>query len=126
MKKLPVLLASLTVLLLTGCAAIDKATTSEATLLDKAEFATGINASQLSVVPGSVQGTFDSVEYKVQTKKGQIYRCYYTSMVAVKSDAICTAISDDGAPVANKKKNQKNNKSSDQDCNALLRAAGRC
>lgn len=141
MKHTLTLLCAAALLSLTGCAAIDKATTSEATLLDKAELATGIEASQLSVVPGSVQGTLDAVEYKVQTKKGRVYRCYYTSMVAVKSDALCTAISKDGqAQKAAKtqkalKKTTETQKTTKQskpatesssECNALLRAAGRC
>lgn len=122
MHKLTLAALAAAIVSLTGCAAIDKATTSEATLLDKAEFATGIEASQLSVVPGSVQGSLDAVEYKVKTKKGQVYRCYYTSMIAVKSDAVCTAVSKGGkAEQAARKR-----KAANGECNALLRAAGRC
>ena len=104
---------------ISGCGVISKGTSSDNKMLDKAEFATGIDRSQLSIVPDSVTGDLDSVNYKVKTKSGQIYRCYFTSVVAVDSDAICTPIDKSGNVLKNKKGNKGN-------CNALLKAAGKC
>ena len=107
---------------LTGCGAIGKATSSEASLLDKAETATGVAQSQLTVVPDSVKAKIDSVHYQVKTKKGTLYKCYYTTLVgALDSDAVCQEISADG-----KAKTVKGSKKSGGECNALLKAAGRC
>ena len=107
--------------LLAGCGAIGKATSSEASLLDKAEMATGVSADTLKVVPNSVKAKIDSVHYKVETSKGQLYRCYYTTLVgAMDSDAVCTKIGK-GEPVK-----AGHSTSETGNCNALLRAAGRC
>ena len=84
------------VLSLTACGHIQKEISSEADMLDKAEFATGIDARNLRIVEGSVSGSIDSVNYKVKAKNGQVYRCYFTSALAVTSDAICTPIDKDG------------------------------
>ena len=95
--------------------------TSEATLLDRAEMATGVEKSNLSVVPDSVRSEIDSVHYKVRSKNGDIYRCYFTSALVVDSDALCTKIGG-----AEGTKSSKNSTKSSKDCNALLKAAGKC
>lgn len=94
---------------------------SEAKMLDKAETATGIESSKLAVVADSVNITDDTVNYKIKTKKGQIYKCYYTvfnswvpGSLSGESDAICTKI---GGKDAGKSTGK---------CNELLRAAGKC
>lgn len=110
------------VLSLTACGHIQKEISSEADMLDKAEFATGIDARNLRIVEGSVSGSINSVNYKVKAKNGQVYRCYFTSALAVTSDAICTPIDKDGKAF----KKQKAKTRSDGKCNDLLRAAGRC
>lgn len=110
------------VLSLTACGFIQKEISSEDMMLDKAEFATGISAKNLQIVEGSVQGSVDAVQYKVKDRKGQIYRCYFTSAIAITSDALCTPIDGTGkAFKAQKKKDAKEGR-----CNELLRAAGRC
>ena len=91
-------------------------------MLEKAEFATGISADKLKIVEGSVSGSLDAVNYKVKARNGQVYRCYFTSAIAVTSDALCTPIDSTGKAFrAQKKKDAKEGR-----CNALLRAAGRC
>lgn len=118
MKSLKIL-ASMTVLItLTACGTISSKTTSEATMIDKAETATGVRASELSVIPGSVTSSMDAVNYRVKDTRGNEYKCYFTSVVAVTSDAICTKL---GASGGNHAKKQNN-----PNCNALLQAAGRC
>ena len=109
------------VMMLTACGQIAKQTTSEATMLDKAEMATGIDASKLTVVKDSVTASVDALNYKVRAKNGATYRCYFTTSFGFTSDAICTPL--DKAAKANQKKKQKDNAGN---CNALLRAAGRC
>ncbi|WP_297901617.1 hypothetical protein [uncultured Campylobacter sp.] len=104
-----------------GCGFIKKPMTSEATFLDRAEMATGVEKSNLSVVPDSVRSEIDSVHYKVRSKNGDIYRCYFTSALVVDSDALCTKIvGTEGI------KSSKNSTKSSKDCNALLKAAGKC
>lgn len=104
-----------------GCGFIKKPMTSETTLLDRAEMATGVEKSNLSVVPDSVRSEIDSVHYKVRSKNGDIYRCYFTSALVVDSDALCTKIVG-----AEGTKSSKNSTKTSKDCNALLKAAGKC
>ena len=121
MKKTALIIAALSVLTLSGCGHISKNFVSEDTPIEKAEFATGIEASRLSVVKGSVKPELDSIHYQVKTKGGATYRCYFTSAIAITSDAVCKKIGSKGKdPV--KKNRQKNA----EGCNALLKAAGRC
>lgn len=101
--------------LLTACGHVSNAVLSEQDLLDKAEFATGISRDQLTLVERA--GSLDAVEYRVATKKGRQLRCYFTSALAVTSDAVCQEITKDGKKTTKQKKD---------DCNALLRAAGKC
>ena len=113
------LLVASSIALLSACGHIGKAISNEDALLDKAEFATGINKKYLKVVPNSVKAEIDSVHYQVKTQPGAYYRCYYTTVVAVTSDAVCKRIGATEARQTQAKKAKSN-------CNALLRAAGRC
>lgn len=103
-------------LLMSGCGMISEQITSEDTILDKAETATGVAKENLTIVEGSVDSSIDAVNFKVQDKQGNIYKCYFTSAVAITSDAICSQISADGKVKPANKGN----------CNALLKAAGKC
>lgn len=106
---------SASALMLASCGHVSNAVMSDDVLLEKAEFATGIDRNNLSLVSRS--GSIQAVEYTVKSNKGAKFRCYFTSVVAVvNSDAICQEISADG-----KKKSKKAG-----NCNALLKAAGRC
>ena len=101
---------------LSGCGMISQQVNNDDDLLERAELATGIDRAQLSVVPNSVSSSLDAVNYSVKDKKNNLYRCYFTSVIAVTSDSICTKISKDG-------KQEPANKGN---CNALLKAAGKC
>lgn len=101
-------------LALTSCGHVSNAVLSDDTLLEKAEFATGIDRDSLTL--DSRSGSLDSVEYTVKASNGAKFRCYFTSAVAITSDAICQEISSNG-----KKKSKKTG-----NCNALLKAAGKC
>lgn len=107
---------------LTACGHIQKEISSEATMLEKAEFATGISADRLKIVDGSVTGSLDAVNYKVKARNGKVFRCYFTSAIAITSDAICTPIDSTGKAFDEQKKKT----AKEGGCNALLRAAGRC
>ena len=100
-----------------GCGFIKKPMTSEATLLDRAEMATGVEKSNLSVVPDSVR-----------SKNGDIYRCYFTSALVVDSDALCTKIggAEGTKSSKNSTKSSKPSMKGSKDCNALLKKAGKC
>lgn len=119
---LKVCLAAVAVAAVSGCGHIGKSMASNEKLLDKAEFATGIERSQLEVVEGSVNGTMDSVEFRVKSKNGKLFRCYYTTALWIQSDALCTAIDSTGKAY----EDQKSKARESGNCNALLRAAGRC
>jgi len=111
-----------------GCGFIKKPMTSEATLLDRVEMATGVEKSNLSVVPDSVRSEIDSVHYKVRSKNGDIYRCYFTSALVVDSDALCTKIvgAEGTKSSKNSTKSSKPSMKGSKDCNALLKKAGKC
>ena len=111
-----------------GCGFIKKPMTSEATLLDRAEMATGVEKSNLSVVLDSVRSEIDSVHYKVRSKNGDIYRCYFTSALLVDSDALCTKIggAEGTKSSKNSTKSSKPSMKGSKDCNALLKKAGKC
>lgn len=100
-----------------GCGFIKKPMTSEATLLDRAEMATGIDKSNLTVVPDSVRSEIDSVHYKVRSKNGDLYRCYFSSVIVVDSDVLCTKIVGAAGSTGSGKGGN---------CNALLKKAGKC
>ncbi|MBR4141601.1 MAG: hypothetical protein IKR42_07440 [Campylobacter sp.] len=108
---------------LTGCIGTAKQP-EPSELLDRAEMATGVEQSRLSVVENSlnVEGSAmnSTVNYKVKDKKGNIYRCYFTKGMSMagsySSDAICTKLGGDGS----------SGKKSSGNCNELLRKAGKC
>ena len=99
-----------------GCGMISEQVTSEDAMLDKAETATGIAKSNLKIVEGSVDSSLDAVRFNVTDQSGNLYKCYFTSAIAVTSDALCTKISKDG----------KAEPANSGNCNALLKAAGKC
>ncbi|MBQ9292619.1 MAG: hypothetical protein IJ211_05050 [Campylobacter sp.] len=92
-------------------------------LLDRAEMATGVDQSKLSVVEDSlnIEGSAlnNTVNYKVKDKKGNTYRCYFTRGTlifggSVNSDAVCTKLGGSSS------------KKSSTNCNELLKRAGKC
>lgn len=93
--------------------AIHSKAVSEADLLDKAESVIGIDKNSLSVIENSISSSADSVRFSVKDKKGNRYKCYFTTLVIHTSDAICQKISVDGS-------------ASSSAYDALLKAAGKC
>ena len=81
--------------------------------MDKAESAIGIDKNNLSVIENSISSSADSVRFNVKDKKGNKYKCYFTTLVIHTSDAICQKISADGS-------------ASGSTCDALSKAAGKC
>lgn len=114
------ILPTIAICLLAGCGHVSNVILDDNTLLDKAEFATGIDRQNLTIVERS--GALDSVEFTVKSNKGEKFRCYFTSLVAMNSDAVCQQI---GGKKGNARKARDAVKS-DEKCNALLKAAGRC
>ena len=110
MKQRNVLLIA-SLLLLGGCGTIGNMVIHDASLEQKAAFALNTTADKVKISnrSGSVDGTINFVA----TTKGKSHQCYITTMAgAVSSQAICS-----GSNSVN---------SSNQQCNALLKAAGRC
>ena len=105
-------------LFLNGCGMVSQGITSDDSYLDKAESAIGIDKSQLTLDKDSVKGGIDAVNFDVYDKQGNRYKCYFGSGLPVvyESSALCTKISKDGTATPANKGN----------CNALLKAAGRC
>lgn len=109
--KLLAFLAIASLLSITGCASVN---VSDSYLLDKAEMATGIQQSNLTLVQNSKEASGSTLNFKVQDKENNIYRCYYEKILFLKSDAICTKLG------------ETQSSSSNTNCNDLLKAAGKC
>lgn len=113
MNKLVLFMAAASVLAMTGCATTN---VSDEKLLDKAESATGVVKSNLSVVPNSKEASGTDLNFKVQDKSQNIYKCYYMKFLWNESDAICTKLNADGSA----------GNANTANCNDLLKAAGKC
>ena len=110
--------------LLTGCAA----TIDQSGLEQRTAQAIGRTVGQFTISDRSEE-TGGRINYSVQTRDGAAYRCYLYGATGFQkamsfgqtphSDAICTAMvgSKGSAPAP---------KAAGPECNALLRAAGRC
>lgn len=107
--------------LLQGCGMIASKTVSDSGLQEKAAVTLNTTAEKVRIF--DKRGQVDSVKFKAQTDKGT-YNCYYTTLVALDSDTMCSGPVEGSA-------NQKSNQASTPatapaNCNALLKAAGRC
>lgn len=112
--------------LLGGCAA----TIDQSGLEQRTAQAIGRTVGQFTISDRSEE-TGGRINYSVQTRDGAAYRCYLYSVTGFQkamsfgqipnSDAICTAMvgNKGAAPAATPK-------AAGPECNALLRAAGRC
>lgn len=109
------------VLLLQGCGMIASKTVSDSGLQEKA--AVTLNTTPEKVRIFDKRGELDSVKFKAQTNKG-VYNCYYTTLVGLDSDTLCSG------PVEGSAKQSGNQTpapaAAPANCNALLKAAGRC
>ena len=65
------------------------------------------------MIENSISSSADSVRFSVKDKKGNRYKCYFTTLAIHTSDAICQKISADGS-------------ASSSTCDALLKATGKC
>ena len=86
--------------------------------------ALGLDKSQFTISDRADSGV--QTTYAVHTKAGKSYSCYVTGTVSVTgrivSDAICSEVARAGAGPAK----TPSGPPKDPNCNALLRAAGRC
>ncbi|PHX40064.1 hypothetical protein [Pseudomonas sp. AK106] len=103
---------------LAGCGSIAQSTQSDSDLREKAAFALNTSADKLSIL--SKSSSLDSMRFQVKSNKG-IYNCYFTSVVVVNSDAICS-----GPINSNQAAQTPDEAAPAQNCNALLKAAKRC
>lgn len=112
---------------LAGCAA----TIDQNGLEQRTAQAIGRSVGQFTITDRSEEGA-GRINYTVNTRDGKVYRCYLYGATGFQkamsfgqtphSDAICTAM----AGGAGKGSQPAAPKVSGPDCNALLRAAGRC
>lgn len=110
--------------LLTGCAA----TIDQSGLEQRTAQAIGRTVGQFTISDRSEE-TGGRINYSVQTRDGAAYRCYLYGVTGFQkamsfgqtphSDAICTAM-------VGSKGSASAPKAAGPECNALLRAAGRC
>ncbi|AZN36219.1 hypothetical protein [Iodobacter ciconiae] len=114
MKK-SLFVASLASILLVGCASI--AVTDDA-IVKNTSMAIGLEKNAFTISDRENDGI--TTTYKVKTKAGENYSCYVTGVISMigrnVSDAMCTEMG------AGAKSSTKSNNS----CNALLKAAGKC
>jgi hypothetical protein len=118
LRLLP-LLGALT--LLTACASM--AVSDDAIVTNTAR-ALGLNKTEFTISDRADSGV--QTTYTVRTKAGKSFSCYVTGTVSVTgrivSDAVCTEMAGAGAGTAK----PPSTPPKDPNCNALLRAAGRC
>ncbi len=111
------LMAGAAVSLLQGCGIVASKTVSDSSLQEKA--AVTLNTTPEKVRIFDKRGELDSVKFKAQSSKG-VYNCYYTTLVALDSDTLCSG------PVEGSGKQTPSETAAPANCNALLKAAGRC
>ena len=107
---------SVALTVLSGCGIIEKQITNDESLQEKAAFAIGTHPSNISI--SNVQSGLYKVTFDADANGSQ-YRCYYTTTITVRSDALCTKMGPKIAPKPTTEESQG-------ECNALLKAAGRC
>jgi hypothetical protein len=119
--------------LLAGCAA----TINQEGLEQRTAQAIGRSVGQFAVTDRSEE-TGGRINYTVNTRDGATYRCYLYGATGFQkamsfgqtphSDAICTAMAGGKSGNANREPSAtgQRDRSTGGDCNALLRAAGKC
>ena len=119
--------------LLAGCAA----TISQDGLEQRTAHAIGRTVGQFAITDRSEE-TGGRINYTVSTQDGAVYRCYLYGATGLQravtfgqtphSDAICTAMASGqrGDGNAGPAATAQRGRGAGGDCNALLRAAGRC
>jgi hypothetical protein len=111
--------SSAMVLSLAGCGTIAESTQSDSDLREKAAFALDTTSSNVTIL--SKSSSLEAMRFQAKTNKG-IYNCYFTSIIVVNSQAICSG------PVSTNAKSASAAAEANpaQACNALLKAAKRC
>ena len=130
MHQRPIAPIALALALLTGCAA----TIDQDGLEQRTAQAIGRPSGQFSIADRSEE-TGGRINYTASTRDGKVYRCYLYGATGFQkamsfgqtphSDAICTAMAG-GAGKGSQPAPAAAAKGSGAECNALLRAAGRC
>ncbi|EGU31297.1 hypothetical protein VII00023_22979 [Vibrio ichthyoenteri ATCC 700023] len=106
MKKI---LPLIIITLLSGCGAIDNAVRNDSSIQEKTAFALGTTAEKITIE--NRKGDLMAVRFNAKYA-GRVYQCYYTS-AGITSDVLCSPTDGKAMPTS-------------QQCNALLKAAGRC
>lgn len=88
---------------------VDNAIRGDENLKEKAAFALGTTSDKITI--SNRKATVDSVKFNATTN-GKVFQCYYTT-AGISSDALCSPTDGSGLPAVSQ-------------CNALLKAAGKC
>ncbi len=101
-------------LALAGCGTVSNAVISDASLQEKAAFALNTTPDQVKIT--NRRGDMDSVRF-VANIDDKSYQCYVAAYGT--SDALCSGSN-------SVKKDNNSSSEGNANCNALLKAAGRC
>jgi hypothetical protein len=107
MKKVAILFAAMA---LTACGTIDNAVRSDESIQQKAAFTLGTTPENVEIT--NRRSELGAVRFDATTN-GRKFQCYFTTTAGYTSDVLCNP-TDGGAPAAGTQ------------CNALLKAAGKC
>ncbi len=116
MKRTLTVITISTLVVLSGCGMIDENLVSQETLQDKASYAIGATPEKITI--SDINSDISKVTFNA-TANDTLYRCYYTTAIAVKSDAVCTKMNGETGETTS-------NDTQAKQCNALLKAAGQC
>lgn len=117
---------------ISGCASVS---VSGDALQSRTVSSLGIPADSFTISDRKDSGI--RTDFTVTTKANKVYACYVTGTVGVVSDAICTAMTQAGSVATSPAPKAAASSSSSQapkastggstsNCNALLKAAGKC
>ena len=84
-KKLLLSLGLIGAINFTGCSIVSSMMTTEAEYLDKASAALDIPASDLTVLPESIQPSLQGLYFQVKGKDGTLYKCNMKSGLTYQS-----------------------------------------
>ena len=103
--------------MLAACGTVGNSVISDKNLQQKSSIALNTNPENIRISNRRSDG-LDSVRFTA-TANGRSHQCYITTVMgAISSDAVCSA--------GNGNQSTSSVKATNQQCNALLKAAGRC
>lgn len=122
MKHINVTIIAALILTLTGCALVKTNNISDDVLIQRTGFVLGLEKSEFTISNRQEPNENSDVYYLVLTKSGKKFNC----SVAAGFTSILTPSTGASAAVCNEIGGSGANNDSGGNCNALLKAAGKC